>query len=344
MDPDQLSGAPPRRRTALWVVVLAVVAFAVPLSLVVVLTGGGQEVDYGSCRTETDPRGCVVNTAVAHAEKVGVDDALHVLKLTIKADRELLAGCHQLTHDLGAAFHRAFGPAAVVPDARWCSYGYIHGVMGAIGKEDPANLVVRSETLCRTVDGELTKSCLHGVGHAAMKMTGSLPVSMTYCEQMTDADGRNSCAQAVVMEIAMSAPDGRLPVELDATTCASLGDESVIGGCAVSMAAESVVRGIGMVQSCAPYGVVPAVDCRYGFGAALANTYLSGFRSPQAQQQREACATDVDCAQGFGMAATLWLGSPQEAGRTCDELLGVQAGRACRAGIIRADRFEQDLW
>ncbi len=325
---------------------VAVLSFLLPLIGVQVYTRTSEIVDYGACATDQGASvDCVVDTALADANRVGVGAAMKTLKLAIRADRALLSGCHGLAHELGNAFHVSFGDKAVTDDVRWCSYGYVHGLMTAIGNENPQSLVPLSEQLCRKIDRELTKVCLHGIGHAAMVMTDSLPDSMGYCEQIAQDDARNSCAQAVVMEITMSSPTGQLPAQLDAQTCNELADETVAGGCAVAMSGELVIRGLSMGSACGSYSKASVAEqCRYGFGAGLANSHLSGLRSEVAVDQRGQCSANKDCSEGFGMAALLWIGDDEGAYAACSDLLGMAASTACRYGVDRANRFESGLW
>lgn len=306
--------------------------------------GGNRTVDYAACVGQ-DWQDCTLRTVVAQADRDGVTAALATLKLVLRSDPEKRNGCHELTHRVGEEFHERYGSDAVTADSRWCSYGYLHGVMTALGRQNPSRLVASSLELCRSVEGDVTSSCVHGIGHAGYLLHGEPDAAMGYCDELTGRTLRSSCAQGVLMQLASGSPDGLLPETVDATTCLSFGEDALVGGCALFVAGAQVFRGNSLDASCAPYrNELTLHDCRYGFGGALASTHLEGMQEDTTEGQRQECSAEPSCARGFGVSAYLYTGSRESSERLCRRLLDESASEACLGGVTMTEDYEDGLW
>jgi hypothetical protein len=319
-------------------------AVVVTLTSFIVLTKQAQSYDYAACRGE-NWQDCAVSTAITHAEVAGVPEALSTLKMVLQSRPEMLNGCHEFTHLLGEAFHATFGAAAVTEDSTWCSYGYVHGVMAAAGRDNPAELTTTSLDICRRVESQVSANCTHGIGHAAMLVEDSSDEAMTYCSDLGSATLRNNCAQGVMMQLAWNNDGAGLQFDADAGTCLDFGEESLVGGCALFVAMTDVRRGLSLLEACSPYSNAGSGHyCRYGFGGGLASSHLDGFPSELATGQQAECATQASCAQGFGVSAFQFTGEYGSAVRTCERVLGNVGRDECLVGVETARSYLAGTW
>jgi hypothetical protein len=126
--------------------------------------------------------------------------ALSRLKAVLAAHPEVADYCHPIVHDLGRAalarYDGDFAKAAGYADDT-CGGGYLHGVVEAklAHITDPATAVL---SLCApTQDG----TCLHGVGHGAMYVTGGqVPAALGLCDEFPPGVPRIRCAEGVFMQ------------------------------------------------------------------------------------------------------------------------------------------------
>ncbi len=322
-----------------WMAVVLSLAVVVTLTSYIALTSQAETYDYAACSGD-QWQDCALSTAITHAEVVGVPEALSTLKMVLQSRPEMLNGCHEFTHLLGEAFHETFGDAAVTENSTWCSYGYIHGVMAAAGRDNPAELTTTSIDICRRVESQISANCTHGIGHAAMLVEDSAEDAMAYCADLDSGTLRNNCSQGVMMQLSWNSDDAGLQFDADAGTCLGFGEESLVGGCALFVAMTDVRRGLSLLEACSPYSNVDTRHyCRYGFGGGLASSHLDGFRSELAAGQQAECAIQPSCAQGFGVSAFQFTGRYETAVSTCDRLLGDVGRDECLVGVETARSY-----
>jgi hypothetical protein len=124
--------------------------------------------------------------------------------------------CHSEAHDLGKAIYgraKDIGEALRACGAR-CQSGCMHGVLmqaypAAQAPGDPeghaslARLTAAADGLCRSplMAGHLPGSCAHGVGHAAMMLSGyAIPAALAACDAFGHHALRYYCATGAYME------------------------------------------------------------------------------------------------------------------------------------------------
>lgn len=137
---------------------------------------------------------------LADLDAQGPGVALSRFKAVQATHPEVADYCHPIVHDLGRAalahYQGDFAKAAGYADDV-CGGGYLHGVVEAkfADSGDPAADVFR---LCAPRE---EGSCLHGVGHGAMFVTGGqVPKALALCDELPAGIPRIRCAEGVFMQ------------------------------------------------------------------------------------------------------------------------------------------------
>lgn len=294
--------------------------------------------DMANCRTQ-DALTCVPEAAYALAEQKGPTESLNAVRVLLETRPDLRPACHELAHEVGTRFLLAYGEEAIVPGNEWCSYGYYHGLMQAHGKQNPDQLVAYASKVCTSIADNLTKGCMHGLGHASYAATGSIGEAMRVCEQVEGVFAR-TCADAVIMEVIFFSGEGRRATSFSQQDCLAYDNQDVLAGCAQGLAPELTRRGLDLESSCAIYmerGVYQY--CADGYGTSLAANYHSGAGSANLDQLAS-CATSALCATGFGGASYLYLLDLFAAENACRRQMDGAHLQRCLASAREASRSE----
>lgn len=129
-------------------------------------------------------------------------------------DWDTYFSCHAFTHFIGRAVYRQ---TRSIPDSYaqvnyTCHGGAFHGVMEAFLDERKQTLDkldgTEIERICKDSKSLIKKEpdmiyfeCFHGFGHAFMFVTdANLPLSLLYCDRMSDVPYREACYGGSLME------------------------------------------------------------------------------------------------------------------------------------------------
>ena len=138
-----------------------------------------------------------ISSAVDFAQaSFSVPEALANIKLDMENDPELMTQCHDQVHVVGHMAYEYLQEDAYQYADPMCGGGYLHGVLE---KAFAINGLSYLETVVHTnCDGEVTESCLHGVGHGIQQLTNDVSQSIQICEQIGTED--LDCYEGVFME------------------------------------------------------------------------------------------------------------------------------------------------
>lgn len=300
---------------------------------------GGSSAALAAC-TQTNAEECIPTAALAIAELDGPADGLRAVRVLLETRPELAQGCHDVAHQLGKGFRDAFGDDAVVPGNEWCSYGYYHGLMQAVGEANPAGLVAYAGKLCSQIENTPTPDCMHGLGHAAYTSLGSIAEAMSVCEEVRGNFAR-TCADAVLMEDVFSGENGRMASKMEPGDCLTYRNIDVRAGCAAAMSGEMSRQGSDLGGSCSMFSE-PGVysSCAYGYGSSVVGNFLSGNEGGTARQIAS-CATNEECSKGFGWISYMYQLDRAKAEKTCRDVLGGGGVDACLFSLREAVAHEK---
>jgi hypothetical protein len=144
-----------------------------------------------------------VSTVVDFAQtSFSVPEALASIRLDMESNPELMIECHDRVHVVGHMAYEYLQEDAYQYADPMCGGGYLHGVLEkafAINGLNYLDTVVHA-----SCDGEVTESCLHGVGHGIQLLTMDVSQSIQVCEQIGTED--LVCYDGVFMEQFEGAP------------------------------------------------------------------------------------------------------------------------------------------
>ncbi|MEU2159355.1 hypothetical protein ABZ532_30870 [Streptomyces sp. NPDC019396] len=138
---------------------------------------------------------------VADLKQTGPEKALAQLDATIRAFPDVARFCHPVAHELGhAALAKYAGDFKKVSEFRSdvCGSGYLHGIVEEKLRKsnDPESDVIE---LCAP---EQTNSCLHGIGHGAMFVSGlNIENAEELCSKFPSGRMVTSCSEGIFMQL-----------------------------------------------------------------------------------------------------------------------------------------------
>lgn len=242
----------------------------------------------------------------------GADVAVAEIGQLAATDEYVKAGCHQITHDLGADAVEHYGDLGrtLAFEASACWSGYYHGAVETeLSRLDDVELAELVPRVCDEPARERYSfthyNCVHGVGHGLMlRFDGDLWTTMPYCDAYADGWERRSCLGGVFMQNIIGAQEGRAH---------TLRDDDLLYPCTEL---EGVDRSecLGMQTSWALY--------------QLGYDYAAGFRLCDGLDPSSA----ADCYRSMGRDISgASLGDVEEVVARCD--LGAEAHReSCIVG------------
>jgi hypothetical protein len=145
----------------------------------------------------------------------GPETALARLASTMRTNRQVNSGCHQIAHEIGhAAYIRYHDNAAqaLANGSMTCWSGYYHGVIErAFGGVPRSKVASIARSLCTGKEINRTYfllyQCVHGLGHGLMIYSlNDLPYSLRVCDQLATAWDQTSCTGGVFMQNFLPGP------------------------------------------------------------------------------------------------------------------------------------------
>jgi hypothetical protein len=152
---------------------------------------------------------CVNEVALANAQNITLNESLQKLYEFYKASDADPIHCHHSLHLVGSSFYNTFKEKAFEGIANVCSGAYYHGILfGGIENIDrsaPTELLAdRLNDICDRSSkdlGGLSRTCVHGVGHAAYLFYEKLEPSIDVCLVANyDENYLDSCLAGAFME------------------------------------------------------------------------------------------------------------------------------------------------
>ena len=145
----------------------------------------------------------------------GPETALARLASTMRTNREVNSGCHQIAHEIGHAAYvryRDNAAEALANGSMTCWSGYYHGVIErAFGGVPRSKVAAIARSLCTGKEINRTYfllyQCVHGLGHGLMIYSlNDLPYSLRVCDELATAWDQTSCTGGVFMQNFLPGP------------------------------------------------------------------------------------------------------------------------------------------
>lgn len=124
---------------------------------------------------------------VQYAKQYGINPTMKILRESFVSNSLSINNCHNLVHVVGHLAYQPFQTDFVKlaqADYDLCGRAYQHGIEAEITlrANEPINELHQFCAAMQTVNPGIT--CYHGVGHAKMGDTLSIPNSLSYCDQL----------------------------------------------------------------------------------------------------------------------------------------------------------------
>lgn len=241
--------------------------------------------------------------------------ALLALQEKVTREPEHMVHCHMETHMIGHQAYDAYKDTAYTFADPMCGGGYLHGVIEQAFKRNGVSyLDTIAHDLC---NGEITESCLHGVGHGLHEVLRDIPEAVSFCELI--ATSHTDCFDGVFMDAFDSEGMSEvvtMEIETAQAICGST-VESAQDSCYFYLprllAAEPYTKTIELCSSseigsgwaaCAQGSGVFFMKSTSGFSAELAEQYCSSY---QDDNLAALCVNGVLAYATYGSAAnTRW--------------------------------------
>jgi cytochrome c553 len=145
----------------------------------------------------------------------GPETALARLATSMKTNKQVDSGCHQIAHSIGHAGYAHFhdnAAQALAHGSMTCWSGYYHGVVERAFSGVPRSKVASlARKMC--TGSEINKTyfllyqCVHGLGHGLMIYSlNDLPYSLRVCDHLATAWDQSSCTGGVFMQNFLPGP------------------------------------------------------------------------------------------------------------------------------------------
>jgi cytochrome c553 len=141
--------------------------------------------------------------------------ALATLASSMKTNRLVNSGCHQIAHEIGHAGYARYhdnAAQALANGSMTCWSGYYHGVIErAFGGVPRSKVASIARSLCtgKAINKTyfLLYQCVHGLGHGLMIYSlNDLPYSLEVCDHLATAWDQTSCTGGVFMQNFLPGP------------------------------------------------------------------------------------------------------------------------------------------
>ena len=145
----------------------------------------------------------------------GPQAALTRLASSMRSNRVVDSGCHQIAHEIGHAGYLRYhdnAAQALAHGSMTCWSGYYHGVIErAFGGVPRSKVAAIADRLCTGPEINRTYfllyQCVHGLGHGLMIYSlNDLPYSLHVCDQLATAWDQTSCTGGVFMQNFLPGP------------------------------------------------------------------------------------------------------------------------------------------
>lgn len=111
--------------------------------------------------------------------------------------------CHETAHIFGKVYFDEFGTDFFKNTELACQSGFLHGAMeGYLSGNEVGHFIKEAEKLCYSFSTRFDiVNCVHGIGHGVMVAVDfNLPLSISYCDKLTNEYNIQSCYGGVFME------------------------------------------------------------------------------------------------------------------------------------------------
>jgi hypothetical protein len=198
---------------------IVVLAAAVGVAVLLLARGGDEETaapastsgpaleDCASAASEADARSCYVEALAAEVDAAG-DPGAAVASLSeavrASGDPFLVSNCHGFMHTVGREYAAEHGlTLATLMDSlpqtndATCAAGFAHGLVTGVAPQIDLSDPAAAAEVCGDTDTRYQRySCVHGFGHAFMRLSNEqLPAALALCGKLGKVGA--DCAQGV---------------------------------------------------------------------------------------------------------------------------------------------------
>ncbi len=196
--------------------------------------GLNQELKATDCSRAEVKTQCWRDLVLRTFEKEGLAQSLNLADAIYREDPEFMSVCHDIGHLLGKETYKIFEAGEdfeISPKTALCSYGFYHGLMGEMARNEGDLSRVRD--FCDYVDIQISKQtpdatlqCFHGIGHGWVNVhdapelwgdeAGIVEKGLSLCEKVSeDEDELSRCATGVFNGLAFFYIDREYNLEPD---------------------------------------------------------------------------------------------------------------------------------
>lgn len=272
------------------------------------------EIDFGTCSPED--YGCVTEVAVVNAKNTSINESLEKLYQFYSTTTTDPIHCHRSLHLVGSYFFEAFAEESFNGVSNVCAGAYYHGVLfggvqGNSRTDSPASISLILNNICNNsskILGDVSRTCVHGVGHAAYLFYEDLEPAINVCLQSRyTEDYLDSCLAGAFMEPAYSPLNGEnfrfTPFEY-CDTYKKYGERMVLKNCLFySLSHKILDRQVSLDQFCSLGILEDKTYCEKVYGTTLGYS-LADSTDPRIQKfnisdLKKECLANQNCRASY---------------------------------------------
>lgn len=262
------------------------------------------EISYSACGI--DDYACLTEAALINADNVGLNSSLDEIYNFYLKDNKDPVRCHKALHSIGTAFYDKFAEGSFIGGAQLCIGAYYHGVLlGSISDLDestsPKDLSASLNETCELISSSLTdlsRTCIHGVGHASYMFYENLQPSIDVCLLSNYNESyMDSCLAGTFMEPAYDPKNDEDFRNEPMESCLDYGDGLVLKNCLFYSLSHKILDSkVTLGEFCSLDIVNPEKYCEAVYGTTLGYT-LSDFTDPRFPSKSEQESLRSKCAE-----------------------------------------------
>lgn len=275
------------------------------------------EIAYSTC--DATNTSCLSEVALINAKNLGVSEALQGVSGFFASDINNSLMCHVTLHKVGEVFYENFGDKSLTVDADLCAGAYYHGALYGMLETvtptpTPAKAGVVLKNTCEFMSDELSKlsrTCIHGVGHASYMLYNDLDASLDSCFAGKYSDPyMDSCISGAFMEFSVSGESWFEFKENSFKACSIYVEKNSLKNCLFFILSQEILdNNVTLEEFCSGVLASKAYPCESIYGSSLGytvanSTSLGGLSGFKLAYLKASCQKNIKCYKYYTNSVT----------------------------------------